>query len=172
MRISDWSSDVCSSDLHADSSIAVAPGLGPTEFTYFARLCDHADSHTTVAPGLGPGAHCHQRVARSCKACVLAGRERQAAARPTNEWSGVLGPGNKSRDDSLCVPRAGLSCMRCVNAVGTSPGTTAVLHSVASCPGRWVNPVPSKWEPIRPYSRRDQLNSPPTTCGRDGRSVV
>src|SRR3546814_7337553 len=50
---------------HADSSIAVAPGLGPTEFTYFARLCDHADSHTTVAPGLGPGAPCHQRLARS-----------------------------------------------------------------------------------------------------------
>src|SRR3546814_19327346 len=134
MRISDWSSDVCSSDLlgvplddwrgrsagtprrafrpawlfgHADSSIAVAPGLGPTEFTYFARLCDHADSHTTVAPGLGPGAQCHQREARSCKACVLAGRERQASDRPPNEWSGGMGPGNKSRDDNLRVQRAG-----------------------------------------------------------------
>src|SRR3546814_19260114 len=134
MRISDWSSDVCSSDLlgvplddwrgrsagtprrafrpawlfgHADSSIAVAPGLGPTEFTYFARLCDHADSHTTVAPGLGPGAHFHQRVARSCEACVLAGRAPPAADRPTTECSGVMGPRSKSRADPPWVPVVG-----------------------------------------------------------------
>src|SRR3546814_18131592 len=59
---------------HADSSIAVAPGLGPTEFTYFARLCDHADSHPTVPPGLGRsevrrvGIECVRTVSSRCAA--------------------------------------------------------------------------------------------------------
>src|SRR3546814_17616742 len=36
-----------------------------------------------------------------------------------------MGPGNECRDDSGVVARASLSGVRCVNVVGTGPGTTA-----------------------------------------------
>src|SRR3546814_5910023 len=50
MRISDWSSDVCSSDL----------------------------AYSAVVPGLVPGAHWRWRVARTCEVCTLISRERGA----------------------------------------------------------------------------------------------
>src|SRR3546814_12008995 len=52
-----------------------------------------------------------------------------------------MGPGNKSRDDSLCVVRAGLSYTRCVNVVGTSPGMTLLGVARASYPGLPFNPL-------------------------------
>src|SRR3546814_5866201 len=55
---------------------------------------------------------------------VPASRKRPTLERQDLQTGRAMGPGNKSRDDSLCVVRAGLSYTRCVNVVGTSPGMT------------------------------------------------
>src|SRR3546814_1985128 len=52
-----------------------------------------------------------------------------------------MGPGNKFRDDSLCVVRAGLSYSRCVNVVVTRPGMTLLCVARASYPGLPFNPL-------------------------------
>src|SRR3546814_6403887 len=90
MRISDWSSDVCSSDL-----------LVPTGFTHcWRRFLDSAIS-TTVVPALVAGTHWHQRVAMSCHDGIPASRKRLPPEWQDLQTARALGPGNKSRDDSL-----------------------------------------------------------------------
>src|SRR3546814_6972006 len=90
MRISDWSSDVCSSDL-----------LVPIGFTHcWRRFLDSAIS-TTVVPALVAWTHWHQRVAMSCHDGIPASRKRLPPEWQDLQTARALGPGNKSRDDSL-----------------------------------------------------------------------
>src|SRR3546814_11640853 len=52
---------------------------------------------------------------------IRASRKRSALEWLDLQTARALGPGNKSRDDGLCVARASLSCTRCVNPVGARP---------------------------------------------------
>src|SRR3546814_12212287 len=61
---------------------------------------------TTVVPALVAGTQWHQRVAMSCRDCIRASRKRSALEWLDLQTARALGPGNKSRDDGLCVARA------------------------------------------------------------------
>src|SRR3546814_1990730 len=57
----------------------------------------------------------------SCRDCIRASRKRSALEWLDLQTARALGPGNKSRDDGLCVAIASISCTRCVNPVGARP---------------------------------------------------
>src|SRR3546814_17881181 len=87
-------------------TLIVTLGRDPTGFTQCRRRFLDSSISTTVVPALVAGTHWHQRAAMSCHNGISASRNG-----PTPEWQDLqtaraLGPGNKSRDDRLCVPRA------------------------------------------------------------------
>src|SRR3546814_4063452 len=72
-----------------------------------------------VAPGPVPGAHWHQRVAISCHDGVLSAANALLTGK-ASKTARALGPGNKSRDDSLGVARVDRSCTQCRSEEHTS----------------------------------------------------
>src|SRR3546814_13622988 len=115
---------------------------------------------SAVGPAFVAGTDWNHRVAASCHQGIPASRER-----PTPEWQDrqtarALGPGNKSRDDSRCVARAGLSWVRkCIWA--PSDGGLAL--------GARVKPENEDRGVARVVIRRENLNPPRRRPDRSGR---
>src|SRR3546814_735792 len=97
----------------------------------------------------------------SCRDCIRASRKRSALEWLDLQTARALGPGNKSRDDGLCVARASLSCTRCVNPVGARP--RAARRAPTSTNFHFL---PQSREEIGgfPAFRRRQRLQIPTSC--------